>query len=93
MRSDWQFQTDWNWNLQASWIADRNRADGDTRSNVDDYIITDTTLRYTGFKQWELTASVRNLFDENAREHTGMGTPDDLPLPERNLYAELRYKF
>lgn len=92
-RSDWQFQAGWNWNLQASWIADRNRSDGDPRSNLDDYIITDTTFRYTGLKQWEFAASVRNLFDENAREHTGRSVPDDLPLPERNIYAEVRYKF
>lgn len=92
-RSDWQFQPGWNWNFQASWIADRKRADGDTRSDLDDYIISDTTLRYTGLKHWELAASVRNLFDENAREHTGRSIADDLPLPERSFYAELRYKF
>ena len=92
-RSDWKFQPGWNWNVQASWIAERNRADDDTRSDVDDYIITDTTLRYTGFKQWELAVSVRNVFDEDAREHTGASIADDLPLPERNFYAELRYKF
>lgn len=92
-RSDWRFQAGWNWNVQASWIADRNRRDGDQRSDVDDYIITDTTFRYTGLKQWEFAASVRNLFDEDARETTGAAVPDDLPLPERNFYAELIYKF
>ena len=92
-RSDWRFHAGWNWNVQASWIADRNRADGDIRADVDDYIITDTTFRYTGLKQWEFAASVRNLFDEDAREHTGQSIQDDLPLPERNFYAEVRYKF
>jgi len=92
-RSDWRFHTDWNWNVQASWIADRERADSDTRSDMDDYIITDTTLRYTGLEQWEFAASIRNLFDEDAREHAGASVEDDLPLAERNFYAEVRYKF
>lgn len=92
-RTDWRFQPGWNWNVQASWIADRNRADNDSRSDMGDYTITDTTLRYTGLKQWEFAASVHNLFDEDAREHTGASVEDDLPLPERNFYAEVRYKF
>ncbi|MCP3850203.1 MAG: TonB-dependent receptor [Gammaproteobacteria bacterium] len=92
-RSDWHFHPDWNWNVQASWIADRERADSDMRSDINDYIITDTTLRYTGLEQWEFTASIRNLFDEDAREHTGASVEDDLPLAERNFYAEVRYKF
>ncbi|MCW8930071.1 MAG: TonB-dependent receptor [Gammaproteobacteria bacterium] len=92
-RTDWRFHKGWNWNVQASWIADRKRADGDAREDVDDYIITDTTLRYAGLKQWEFAASVRNLFDEDAREHTGQSLPDDFPLAERNFYVEIRYKF
>lgn len=91
-RSDWQFIQGWNWDLQANWVADRERSERDSRSDMDDYIITDTTLRYTGLKQWEFAASVRNLFDEDAREHIGQ-VQDDLPLPERNFYAEIRYKF
>jgi len=99
-RSDWQFSQDWNWNVQANWVADRERASGDRTHvdsngqsvDLDDYIITDTTLRYSGLKQWEFTASLRNLFDEDARDHAG-GVKDDLPLAERNFYAEVRYKF
>ena len=93
LRADWQFQAGWNWNVQTNWIAQRKRADSDPRSAIDDYFITDTTFRYTGLKQWEFIASVRNLFDENAKEHTGGSIKDDLPLPERNFYAEVRYKF
>lgn len=92
-RSDWRFQKGWNWNVQASWIADRKRNNADMRSDIDDYIIADTTLRYTGLKQWEFSVSARNLFDEDAREHTGEAIEDDLPLAERNFYGEIRYKF
>lgn len=93
LRSDWQFSPGWNWDVQANWVADRVRADSDPRSNVDDYVITDTTLRYTGLKKWEFAASVRNLFDEDAREALGRSVPDDLPLAERSFYAEASYKF
>jgi iron complex outermembrane receptor protein len=93
LRADWQFQAGWNWNVQTNWIAQRKRADSDSRSDIADYFITDTTIRYTALKQWEFIASVRNLFDEDAREHTGSSIEDDLPLPERSFYAEVRYKF
>jgi len=93
LRSDWHFSPKWNWNVQANWVADRVRADNDTRTDLDDYIIADTTLRYEGSKHWEFAASVRNLFDEDAREHTGQSISNDFPLAERNAYAEVRYKF
>ena len=94
LRADWGFDTHWNWNLQTNWINERQRTASDTRSAVDDYYLTDTTIRYakdTG--DWEFATSIRNLFDEDAREFTGSSIPEDLPLPGRNIYAEMRYKF
>lgn len=93
LRIDWGFIPEWNWNLQTNWIDERPRASGDTRAPVQDYFITDTTIRYAHSKSWELAASVRNLFDVDARECTSQTIPDDLPLPERNYYAEIQYKF
>ncbi|MCW8924182.1 MAG: TonB-dependent receptor [Gammaproteobacteria bacterium] len=93
LRIDWGFLPEWNWNLQTNWISERLRASGDTRAPLDDYYITDTTIRYAHSKSLELAASVRNLFDDDTRECTGQSIPDDLPLPERNIYAEMRYKF
>lgn len=98
VRTDWQFLPGWNWNIQASWIADRDRADNDSRKNLDNYTITDTTFRYSGLKNWEFSVSVRNVFNENAKAQANIrdnisGNKMDLPLPERNAWAELRYKF
>ncbi len=98
LRTDWQFLPGWNWNIQANWIADRERADNDSRKNISDYTITDTTFRYSGLKNWEFAASIRNIFDENAKDQANIrdnisGTKMDLPLPERNAWAEIRYKF
>lgn len=93
LRADWRLHPDWNWNLQANWIGERERRAGDARPALDDHLVVDTTVRYTGLKQWEFAASIRNLFDEEARDYTGAALPDDLPLPGRSLYAEVRYLF
>ncbi len=97
LRIDWGFNPQWNWNLQTNWIGERERnltgASPDLRDPVDDHFVTDTTIRFAGLKSWEFAASVRNLFDTDAREFTGRAIADDLPLPERNVYAEARYKF
>jgi len=96
-RADWGLLPKWNWNLQATFIGDRPRntsgANPDLRPSVSAYIVTDTTLRYAATNSWEFAASIRNLFDTDAREFTGRGIPNDLPLPERSAYAEIRYKF
>ncbi|MFK5984706.1 MAG: TonB-dependent receptor [Pseudomonadota bacterium] len=93
LRIDWEFSPTWNWNIQTNWVADRTRKDGDSRTAIDDYILLDTTLRYMGVKHWEFVASIRNVFDEDAREATGESITHDLPLPDRNFYAEINYKF
>ena len=97
LRFDWGFLPKWNWNIQASWIGERSRntsgSNPDLRPSVDAYFMTDTTLRYAVNDNWELAASIHNAFDTDAREFTGRAIPDDLPLPERNAYVEVRYKF
>jgi len=93
VRTDWVFSPNWNWNVQANWIGQRERPSTDDRSHVEAYVVTDTTLRFAVSDNWELAASVRNLFDESAREYTGRSITDDLPLPGRNAYVEARYKF
>jgi len=97
LRTDWSFSPKWNFNLQASWIGERTRntsgTNPDLRPAVDDYVIADTTIRYAATDNWEFAASIRNLLDSDAREFTGRSIENDLPLPERNAYAEVRYKF
>lgn len=85
---DWNISPQTHWNLQGNWIGERP---GNASSKIDDYIVVDTTLRHHYDRQWEVAASVRNLFDEDAREHSGV--TDFLALPERNAYVELRYHF
>ncbi len=91
LRADWRFRQDWHLNVQANWVGERRRSDTDSRPPVDDYIVADATMRYSGLKNWEFAASVRNLLDEDAREYIGSSVPNDLPMPERSFYAEARY--
>lgn len=93
LRADWSIYQNWNWNFQFNWIGERTRSADDNRPTLDDYLIADTTLRYSSADNWEFATSIRNLFDEDAREYTNNRVPGDLPLPERNYYMEIRYKF
>lgn len=90
LRVDWGFTPHWNWNLQANWVGERPRSSSDTRPAAEAYLLTDTTLRYASPANWEFAASVRNLLDEEASASASIA--NDLPLPERNFYAEVRYK-
>lgn len=92
LRADWQFKPKWNWNLQANWIGGRPLRSTDTRQ-LGNQALVDTTIRYYHGSDWEFAASIRNLFDKDAREYTGTSVPNFLPLPRRNLFAEVRYKF
>jgi len=93
LRMDWGFKPNWNWNIQANWIGERKRSPSDSRPPVNDHLLTDTTMRYASPEKWEFAVSLRNLFNTDAREYTGAAIPNDLPLPERNFYAEMLYKF
>jgi outer membrane receptor for ferrienterochelin and colicin len=93
LRADWSFRPKWNWNFQANWIGERARPSSDTRAALAAYTISDTTLRYADSKSWSYAASVRNLFDEDAKEYSSGSLEDDLPLQERSFYVEMQYKF
>jgi iron complex outermembrane receptor protein len=97
VRADWRFAPGWMLNGQVNWVADRARPAGDARAPVDDYATVDLTLRADRLRKgWEAAVSVRNLFDADVREPTtgssAANIPDDLPLPGRSVYLELRYR-
>ncbi len=92
-RADWGFLPKWNWSLQSNWFGKRPRPSTDSHAPLDSYFMTDTTFRYAGQKNIELVGSIRNLFDIDAREYSTGSIEDDLALPDRNVYIEMRYKF
>jgi iron complex outermembrane receptor protein len=93
LRADWAFMPRWNWNLQTNWIGKHTLNPGDPRAPIDAYTLANTTLRYSHSKDWEFAASIRNLFDVDAREHSSRSLPGNLPLPRRSFFAEMRYLF
>jgi outer membrane receptor for ferrienterochelin and colicin len=93
LRADWSFRPKWNWDFQVNWIGERVRPSTDTRPSLAAYTISDTTLLYADSKAWSFAASIRNLFDAEAKDYSSGSLEDDLPLPERSFYVEMRYNF
>ena len=99
LRLDWEVATDTYLNLQSNWVMDRDREISDPRSDIDDYVVFDLTLRRKNiWRSLEAAVIVRNLFDENAREPSPNGfpvpaIPNDLPLAGRSITGELRVRF
>ena len=97
VRADWSFLPGWSLDMQASWIAQRNRVVGDPRGDISDYVVTDLALRNRGWSpNVEVAVLVKNLFDDNAREPSLDGDPvpmipGDLPLAGRAAFLEVRY--
>jgi iron complex outermembrane receptor protein len=98
----WDFLTDWSLDGQYFWIGERNRAEGDSREEIDDYHLVNLTLRRTNIAQnWDVAVAVRNLFDEDAREPSpydskapqGSFIPNDYPMEGISFWAELRFHF
>lgn len=101
LRADWLLFPNWFLNTQANWVGKRARVLDDPRADVDDYTTVDLTLRHKNLKEpWNIVISVRNLFDEEGHEPT-MGPnsdgiiamPFDMPMPERNYWLEVGYRF
>ncbi len=93
LRTDWAFLPNWNWNMQANWIGGISLPTGDPRAPLTAHTLVDTTLRYTPRPNWELVASLRNLFDVDAREYSSATLTSNLPLPRRSAYAEVRLRY
>ncbi len=95
-RADWQFSSGYMLSSQLNWVAGRKRAAGDARDPVADYTTLDLTVATRrGRQQWNFSASVRNLFNADAREPSlapGQAIPHDLPMAPRALSVQAVYK-
>lgn len=90
----WSFLDNWSLDGQYFWIADRHRAEGDTRDGIDDYGLVNLTLRRQQISQhWDVALAVRNLFDEDAREPAPQTITNDYPLESRVIWAEVKCHF
>ena len=95
LRSDWAFRPEWSLGAQAKYVGERPRPADDPRADLGGYTLVDLTLRRKHLgDHWELAMSARNLFDADAREPSPApgSIANDLPLPGRNYYFEIRYR-
>lgn len=89
----WQAAPAWSYYGQANWVMDRVRAAGDPRPPIGDNSTVDLSLRYQPSNpNWELAASVKNVFDADNREPSDGKIPNDYPLAGRSIYLEARYQ-
>ena len=90
----WEFLADWSVDCQYYLIADRHRANGDTRADIKDNEQVNLTLRRKDISDhWDAALSVRNLFDEHLLEPTTTAIPNDYPMESRAIWAELLWHF
>ena len=92
-----QFKTDSGLHItpQFNWVGKQKRAAADARTEpLDDHGYFDLTLRQTGIKEhWEVSATVRNVFNADVREPSPVGgASSDFIKPGRNFFAELSYR-
>ena len=71
-----------------------NRAEGDSRSKVDDFFTLDLALTVQDYiEDLEVKASIYNFFDKQYYDPTPVGVMDsDYPKQGRNLMVEFSYK-
>lgn len=95
LSADWKFFPDWNLHPQFNLVGGRKRAATDSRSELDDYVLVDMTVSHKAlWRHWDFSLTIRNLFDQNAKEPSdGVTITDDYPLEGRSLWAAMSYKF
>mgnify|MGYP000112017725 CR=1 FL=1 len=99
LQLDWNLSENLNLNVQNHYVMDRERDIGDLRDRIDNYWLTNLTLRWQPeTHNYEAALLVKNLFDEDAREPSmnngaNVNLPNDLPLPGRMVMGEIRYHF
>jgi len=90
---EWRFLPKWQLRPQLNWIGGRVAQAGDTRP-LGDYETVDLTLRGKKlFNHLNLSASLRNAFDERYLEQASMQLPGNLPMPGRSFYFEASVDF
>lgn len=102
-----QIYTQINWNIndtvllnmKNNFVKNRLRSFDDPRDNISNYWTSDISIRWkSNNAPIELAIIAKNIFDKDAREPSfnngsTVNIPNDLPLSERYLHTELRYKF
>jgi len=87
---NWKFHSHWTTSIDTYRVMDRARPSNDSREKIDDYTWVNATLHGNNFiNEWDITISVRNLFDTDAREPAPIEIKNDYPLEGRSVYFSI----
>ena len=96
---DWQMLDALNVNFKSHLVQNRLRESGDNREQIDDYWLSDLTLRWMPkSSNFEARLIVKNVFDADVREPSlingaSASLINDLPQLGRSFLGEVRYQF
>jgi len=93
LAANWRPDLEWLFYGQANWIMNRSRSISDPRPAIADYATVDVSLSYQPANyDWEVSASAKNIFDQDSRDPSDGRIAEDYPLEGRSFYIEARYK-
>ena len=91
--ANWHITEQWFSYLSGNWVGDRERAEADLRSELDDYLVFDAMLRRSNIVEgFDASFVIRNALDEDYREPSNGTIANDFPMPGRSFWIELSYK-
>lgn len=93
-QADWRFLPYWSVNTQINRVMGRERTAGDNRPAIADYTVVNLALRRKNVLDgFDAGLIVHNALDADVREPSPAPgyIRDDLPMPGRGVYVELRY--
>jgi outer membrane receptor for ferrienterochelin and colicins len=94
LNGHWDFYPEWSLDAQWFWIADRKRAAGDLRPDIDNYSLVNLSMRRKNiYRHWDFALLAKNVFDADIREPSSISIPDDYPMEGRSVFGELRVHF
>jgi outer membrane receptor protein involved in Fe transport len=89
----WRSSPDWALNLLSTSVLGRQRPAGDPREAAKNYTTVATTVEANSvFDMMDITFSIRNLFNTDARiqSDSALNVPYDIPLPGREAIISVK---
>lgn len=101
IRSDWSVSGQLSLSGQVSYIANRSRVPGDSRKELDDYVLVNLMSKYQfSDNNMSIELNIVNLFNDDIREPSSanitagqINIPNDLPQAERSAYLSISKLF
>lgn len=79
--------------LTTHWISGRDRAEGDLRSKIDDYYLSNLSVNYRMNGEFKAKLAIKNLFNDDIFEPSNGTIMDDFRMPTRSIWLEVESKF